>query len=101
MKIKKGDNVIVIAGKDRGTQGVVERAFPQREQVLIAGVNMKKRHRRAQKNREVGSIVEVAAPIHVSNVQLFDSSSKKAVRVGYTIEGKKKTRISKASGKAM
>jgi large subunit ribosomal protein L24 len=69
MKIKKGDKVIVITGKDKGKQGTVVKAFPKKESVLIDKVNMKKVHRRPRKQNEKGKIVEVAFPIHVSNVK--------------------------------
>jgi len=101
MRIKKGDKIIVIAGKDRGKHGSVDRVFPKKETVLIGGVNQKKRHTKARTQGGSGSIVEVAAPIHISNVQLLDASAKRGVRVGYTTEKGKKVRISKVSGKAI
>ncbi len=69
MKIKKGDKVTVLTGKDKGKSGQVVKAFPKLEKVLIDGVNMKKVHRRARKQNEKGKVVEQAAPIHVSNVK--------------------------------
>jgi large subunit ribosomal protein L24 len=68
MKIKKGDKVKVISGKDKGKTGVVLRAFPQDFAVLVEGVNKKKVHQRPKKSNEKGKIVEQSAPIHVSNV---------------------------------
>lgn len=68
MQIKKGDNVKVLVGKDAGKSGKVVRAFPKLEKVLVEGVNLKKRHQRARKQGAKGQIVEVATPIHVSNV---------------------------------
>ena len=101
MKIKKGDNVIVIAGKDKGKTGTVEQAFPKTEQVLIDGVHVVTRHQKNKRTRTAGQIVEKSTPIHVSNVSLMEG--KKAVRAGYSIEkdGDKttKTRVSRASGK--
>jgi large subunit ribosomal protein L24 len=101
MKIKKGDNVVVISGKDKGKTGAVEQSFPKTEQVLVDGVNVKTRHQKNKRTRSAGQIVEKSAPIHVSNVALLEG--KKAVRVGYKIEkdGDKltKTRVSRASGK--
>ncbi len=101
MKIKKGDNVIVIAGKDKGKTGKVEQAFPKTQQVLIDGVNIKIRHQKNKRMRSTGQIIEKSTPIHVSNVAFLEG--KKAVRVGYKIEkdGDKvtKVRISRASGK--
>lgn len=69
MKIKKGDKVIVITGKDRGKTGAVIRAFPKTDQVLVEGMNKKKLHKRPKKSNEKGKIVEQATPIHVSNVK--------------------------------
>jgi large subunit ribosomal protein L24 len=69
MKIKKGDKVIVITGKDRGKTGAVVRAFPKTDQVLVEGMNKKKLHKRPRKSNEKGKIIEQATPIHVSNVK--------------------------------
>jgi large subunit ribosomal protein L24 len=69
MKIKKGDKVIVITGKDKGKSGVVLRAFPKLDQVLIEGINKKKLHKRPKKSNEKGKIIEQATPINVSNVK--------------------------------
>jgi len=68
MQIKKGDNVKVLVGKDAGKSGKVLRAFPKMDKVLVEGVNLKKRHQRARRQGAKGQVVEVAAPIHVSNV---------------------------------
>jgi len=101
MKIKKGDNVIVIAGKDKGKTGTIEQAFPKTEQVLIDGVNVKTRHQKNKRTRSAGQIIEQSAPIHVSNVALLEG--KKAVRVGFLVEkdGDKttKVRVARPSGK--
>jgi large subunit ribosomal protein L24 len=79
MKIKKNDNIIVIAGKDKGKTAKVVRAFPKDDLVIVEGVNMKKKHERARKSNSKGQIVEKAMPIHVSNVMLLEG--KKAIRV--------------------
>ena len=76
MKIKKNDNVIVIAGKDKGKTGKITRAFPAKDMVLISGINMHKKHKRATKSGEKGQIVDQAFPLHVSNVMLVDASGK-------------------------
>ena len=104
MKIKKGDNVIVIAGKDKGKTGKVARAFPRTSQVVIDGVNMQKRHHKARKNeKQGGGIIELAAPVHVSNVQLVDPKTNKPTRVGIMKDEKtnKNTRVAKKSGTTM
>lgn len=68
--IKKGDNVIVIAGSDKGKKGTVVKAFPKTSQVVIEGINVKKKHQKAKTTDGVGKVIEVAKPVHVSNVQL-------------------------------
>jgi len=98
MKIRKGDNVVVIAGKDRGKTGTVLRAFPKTSKVLIDGINMAKRHERRKRQGQKGQIVERAFPINVSNVALKDGKTGKPTRVGYKVEDGKKVRIAKASG---
>ena len=78
MKIKKGDNVRVIAGKDKGKTGTVVRAFPREDRVIIDGVNIQKHHRKVKKGEaQGGGIVSVSAPIHVSNVALVDKKAGK------------------------
>ena len=80
MKIKKDDNVIVIAGKDKGKTGKILAVFPQRNRVLVEHVNMVKRHSRPRRQGELGGIQEKEASIHASNVMLFDPRSSKGVR---------------------
>jgi large subunit ribosomal protein L24 len=104
MKIKKGDHVIVTAGKDRGREGTVILAYPDKQRVLVQGVNMIKKNTKVdyqgRRGAKEGGIVHQEAPIHVSNVQLVDPESKKPSRAGYRVgEDKKKVRISRASGK--
>jgi large subunit ribosomal protein L24 len=106
MKIKKGDHVVVIAGKDRGSEGTVIAAYPDRQKVLVQGVNMVKKNKKVNygggqtRPTKEGGIVHQEALIHVSNVQLVDPDSKKPARVGYKVsdEGTKK-RIARPSGK--
>ena len=97
MKIKKGDKVIVIAGADKGKVGIVQKAFPKLERVVVEGVNVRKKHQKPRQNNPEGSIVEIYAPIHVSNVAIYDAKEKKASRVGYRVVDGKKVRYSKAS----
>ena len=95
MKVKKGDTVLVIAGKDKGAKGKVIQAYPERERVLVEGVNRIKKHTRVSQNQrgaESGGIVTQEAPIHISNVQVVDGDNK-PTRVG------KRVRISRRSGK--
>jgi len=95
MKIKKGDQVLVISGKYRGKKGKVIRALPKKEKIVVEGVNIVKKHVRPRRAGEKGQIVQMPAPLHVSNVKLICSHCKKATRVGYKIEGEKKYRICK------
>lgn len=97
MKIKKGDEVIVISGKYKGVKGEVLEARPSESRVVVAGVNRHKWHVKPTQN-EAGHIVDREAPIHVSNVALVDPKSKKPTRVGYKIEKGKKVRVAKKSG---
>lgn len=97
MKIKKGDKVIVIAGADKGTVGTVQKAFPKLNKVVVDGVNTHKKHQKPTQSNPEGSIVEIYAPIDVSNVAIYDAKTKKASRVGYKFVGDKKVRYSKKS----
>jgi large subunit ribosomal protein L24 len=101
MKIKKGDNVQVMAGKDKGKTGKVMRALPATNQVIVEGVNLHKRHQKTKKDtKQGGGIVEITAPIHVSNVQLLDPKTNKPTRVAYTVDVAKgtKVRVAKKGG---
>lgn len=81
MRIKKGDKVIVIAGKNKGTTGTVSRALPKKDMVVIDGVNVVKKHRRPNAKSPHGQIVDRAMPIHVSNVMIADPKSSKPTRI--------------------
>ncbi len=98
MLIKKGDKVIVITGADKGKTGIVQRAYPKLNKVVVEGVNIRKKHRKPTQNNPEGSILEVYAPIHVSNVALIDPKTKKPTRVGVRIEKGQKVRYAKKSG---
>lgn len=89
MKIKKGDNVIVITGKDKGKSGVVEIALPKKDMVVVSGVNLKKKHQRTRSKGAKGQIIEKQMPIHVSNVKLADKAAKKAPKVAKVSKAKK------------
>ncbi len=99
MNIKKNDNVIVIAGKDRGKQGKVLRLFRETDKVLVEGLNLRKKHQKPRKQGEKGQIIDVSHPMHISNVLLYCPSCGKGVRVGAKITGKKKLRVCKKCGK--
>ena len=83
MKIRKNDTVIVIAGKDRGKSGKVRRALPNKDRVIVEGLNMIKRHSRARRAARQAGIIELEAPIHVSNVMLLCDKCGKPARVGF------------------
>lgn len=99
-KIKKGDKVVVLAGKDRGAEGEVVQVIPQDNRVLVRGVNIIKKHQR-QTQTEQGGIISKEASIHISNVALKDPSSGKPTRVGFKVEDGKKVRIAKGSGEVI
>jgi large subunit ribosomal protein L24 len=103
MKVHKGDTVLVIAGKDKGAKGKVLQAYPDRNRVLVEGVNRIKKHTpvsTTQRGARSGGIVTQEAPIHVSNVMVVDSDGK-PTRIGYRVDEEtgKRVRISKRNGK--
>jgi len=91
MKIRKNDTVIIIAGKDRGKKGKVRRALPDKDRVIVEGLNMIKRHSRARRAARQAGIIELEAPIHVSNVMLLCDKCGKPTRVNFRFlaDGKK------------
>lgn len=95
MKIKKGDQVLIISGKDRTKKGKVLRSFPKEGRILVEGINMRKKHQKPKKSGEKGQIVELPGLIQVSNVKLICSKCGKAVRVGYKLIAGKKVRVCK------
>ena len=103
MKIKKGDDVVVIAGRDRGREGLVIAVYPDRQRVLVQGVNIIRKNTKVnyqgRQGAKQGGIVTQEAPIHVSNVALIDPDSKKPARVGYRVEEGAKVRVARPSGK--
>lgn len=101
LNVKKGDNVIVIAGKDKGKQGKVLSTSPKNEKVVVEGVATVKRHTKPSQKLPQGGIIDKEAPIHVSNVMPYCSNCKKGVRVGHVIENGKKIRVCRKCGKAL
>ena len=99
-KIKKGDQVVVITGRDKGKKGEVLEVLRAELRVRVQGVNMVKRHRRATQN-DAGGIVSMEAPLHISNVAHVDPESGAATRVGFEVRDGKKVRVAKRSGKAL
>lgn len=100
MRIKSGDQVRVIAGKDKGKEGRVIQTLPKADKVIVEGINMVKKHQKPSQ-MQTGGIVEVEAPLHVSNVQLLDPSNGQVTRVGYRVEDGKKVRVSKISNEVI
>ena len=102
MKVKKGDTVLVIAGKDKGAKRKVIAALPRQDRVIVEGVNRVKKHTRirtTQRGAKTGGIVTQEAPIHVSNVMVVDSEGK-PTRVGYRVdENGIKVRVARSNGK--
>ena len=97
MNFKTGDKVVVITGKDKGKEGTITKTLRAENKVIVEGVNMVKKHVKPQGNQP-GSIVEVEAPIHASNVMIIDPKTKKGTRIGHEIDKKgKKIRVSKKS----
>lgn len=101
MKIKKGDSVIVLTGKDKGKKGEVLKAMPEKSRVIVQGVNVVKKHQKPTQFA-AGGIVEKELSIHVSNVAVADPKEDKPTRVGYqTLKSGKKVRVAKRSGETI
>ena len=102
MKIKTTDNVKVLSGRERGKTGKVVQVLKNKRTaqlyVVVEGINLRKKHLRPKQKSESGRVIELAAPIHASNVMVIDPVSKKPTRVGWTIEGGTKKRVAKKSG---
>jgi len=98
MKLKKGDTVIVLSGKDKGKTGKIERVFPQKAKVQVEGINQFKKHVKARSANEKSEIVVITKALNVSKVALVDPKTKKATRIGYKITKGEKTRVAKKSG---
>ncbi len=99
-KIKKGDRVKVLAGKDKGREGGVVKVFPKEQRVLVQGLNIVQRHTKPAQGDPQGGIKNKEAPIHVSNVAIVDSAGK-PTRVGFRVEGDKKVRFAKTTGEVI
>lgn len=99
MRVKKGDTVVVIAGKDKGKKGTVVKVMPKANRVVVEGVNMITKHQKPNAINPQGGIINREAPIHVSNVMPFDPETGKGVRVRFEEKDGKKVRVSVKSGK--
>ena len=99
-KIKKGDTVVILTGKDKGKQGAVLRVLPKEERLVVEGLNMVQRHTKASQTDPQGGIKSKEAALHVSNVAVVDSQGK-PTRVGFRTEGDKKVRFAKTTGEVI
>tara|TARA_B100001175_G_C19171260_1_gene477569 strand:- start:173 stop:490 length:318 start_codon:yes stop_codon:yes gene_type:complete len=99
IKLKKGDEVIVLAGKDKGKKGKIVRVIPDIRKVIVSDINKYKKHQKPG-NNEPGGIIEKDMPIHISNIAFLDSETNKSTRIGFSVnKDGKKVRINKKSGK--
>ena len=97
MKFRTNDFVYILAGDDRGKTGTITKILKKENKVIVEGINKTIKHVK-KKEGAAGEIVEFFAPIHISNIAIYDSKNKKPTRIGYKLEGKTKTRINKKSG---
>ena len=97
-KIKKGDKVVVLSGKDKGRTGEVVRAMPKEGKVIVSGINVHARHRKPSQVNPQGGIERKEAPLHVSNVAIADPKGGKATRVRFEVRDGKKVRVAAKSG---
>lgn len=100
LKVKKGDKVVVITGRDKGKTGEIIRVLREENRVIVQGVNVAQRHQR-QSMQQQGGIVQKELPIHVSNVALLDPKTQQPTRVGYKMDGERKIRVARRSGEAI
>ena len=97
MRIQKDDRVIIITGKDRNKVGVVERVLPTKNQVVVTGLNMIKKHIKKSAKNPSGGVLDITKPIHASNVMLLDPQKQKPTRIQYKLINEKKIRLAKLS----
>ncbi len=96
-KIRKGDKVVILTGKDKGRSGEVLQVMPKEDRAVVRGINVVKRHQRQSASQEAG-IISKEASIHLSNLAIADPKDGKPTRVGFKVEGDKKVRVAKRSG---
>ena len=101
MFVKKNDKVKVIAGKDKGKEGVIEKVFPAKDRVIVKGVNIVKKHQKPSNSNPNGGVIDTEAAISASNVMLIDPSTNEPTRVGFKFVDGKKVRFAKKSGKTI
>ena len=98
IKLKKGDEVVVLAGKDKGKKGKIIKILTKKNKAIVSDINKSKKNQKPD-NNQPGGIIDKEMPIHISNLSFFDSASNKGVRIGYKVVKEKKVRINKSSGK--
>ena len=98
MNLIKGDKVIVIAGRDKGKTGTIQKVIPEQNRVVVEGINLRKKNNKPSQKNPDGGIVEIYAPIDASNVMLFDPKTKQPTRIGHKDVKGKKVRYAKKSG---
>jgi large subunit ribosomal protein L24 len=99
-KIKKGDRVVLLTGKDKGRTGAVLKVLPKESRVLVEGLNMAKRHTKPSQSDPQGGIKTKEAAVHISNVAIVDKNGK-PTRVGFKVDGDKKVRVAKTTGEVI
>ena len=97
-KLKKGDEVILLAGKDKGKTGKIVKMIPNQMKAIVSEINKVKKNQKPD-NNQPGGIIEKEMPLHISNLSFYDPELKKGVRIGYKLNNDKKIRINKSSGK--
>jgi len=100
-RIKKGDRVVVLSGKDKGKTGEVTRALPREDKVIVAGVNVATRHKKPSQSDPQGGLEKVEAPLHISKVAIADPKTGKATRVRFETKDGKKVRVAVKSGETI
>ena len=98
IKLKKGDEVIVLAGKDKGKTGKIVKMVPKQMKAIVSEINKVKKNQKPD-NNQPGGIIDKEMPIHISNLAFYDPEIKKGIRIGYKLNNNKKVRINKSSGK--
>ena len=98
MKLKKGDEVIVLAGKDKGKKGKIIKMIPKKNKAIVSDINKVKKNQKPD-NNQAGGIIEKEMPIDVSNLSYFDNSTNKPSKIGFKLDNNKKVRILKSTGK--
>tara|TARA_B100000989_G_C19522578_1_gene465027 strand:+ start:1903 stop:2217 length:315 start_codon:yes stop_codon:yes gene_type:complete len=98
LKLKKGDEVVVLAGKDKGKTGKIVKMFPKQMKAIVSDINKVKKNQKPD-NNQPGGIIDKEMPLHISNLSFYDPEIKKGVKIGFKINDKKKSRFNKKSNK--